>query len=94
MHTKSQYIAKMKLELNLFDGAVNEYESIDRQLPGDAQLVYQDNLFRMRQQCALIREKIEQIQGSDEIEWDEVFMEADCLRAVFIESFKTLRSRL
>ena len=93
MQAKNQYLEKMKCELDEFKTAIAEYEYSVCLTHGDALIIYEDNLFTLEQQCALIRDKIEQIEASDENEWDEFSMETDHLRCVFTESFKTFKTQ-
>ena len=94
MTTREEYIVKMKLQLDELNISIAEYESKAHQAQSDAQIAYRDSLFKLRQQLKLTHEKLDELKSSSESSWDQLVVETEHIRDVFLDSFHYFKSHL
>ncbi len=94
MKTREEYIVKMKQQLDELNIAIEDYENKVHQAQGDAQILYKDNLFKLRQQMALTRQKLEELKTSSENTWDQLVAETERVRDVLIDSFHYFKTHI
>ena len=94
MSQKEEYISKMRIQLDALHLAMAEYETKAQKLHVDAQMSYKDGLFKLRQQLHLAQEKMEELKGTGEGNWEKLVLEADRVRGVLADSVQYFKTHI
>jgi hypothetical protein len=94
MSTRETYIAKMKLQLDEFNAAIDELEIKAGKATGIARKKYRAEMVMVHRQAQLFLGKLDELKSSSEDAWVDLAAGVDKTREAFVHSFHNLQSQL
>lgn len=94
MKNRDQYIAKMKLQLDELNAAMNELETKAQDAKQDAREKYKAEMAKLRQQSQLALDKLDELKAAGEDSWESLVAGTEKVRDAFVHSFHYFKSQL
>lgn len=94
MKNRDEYIAKMKLQLDELNAAMNQLEAKTQEAKQDAREKYKAEMSKLRQQSQLAFDKLDELKAAGEDSWENMVAGTEKVRDAFIHSFHYFKSQL
>lgn len=94
MTTRKEYMATFKLQLDDMNNSISEYEARAQQAESASKILWQDSLFKLRQQFNLTHDKFDELKAAGEHSWNQYVTETEKVRDVFLDSFDYFKSHI
>ena len=94
MTTRTDYIEKIKRQLDELNATMTQLEARAQDAKDDARATYQEEMAKLRQQSQLALAKLEEIKTSTEEGWEKVATEMDKVRDAFVHAFRYFKSQI
>ena len=94
MTTRTDYIEKIKHQLDELNASMTEIENRARNAKADAHTSYEAEMNKLRQQSKLALAKLEEIKNSTEEGWEKIATEMESVRDAFVHAFRYFKSQL
>lgn len=94
MTTRKEYIATFKQQLDDMNNSISEYEARAQKAGSDSKILWQDSLFKLRQQFNLTHDKFDELKAAGEHSWNQYVAETEKVRDVFLDSFNYFKSHI
>ena len=94
MTTRTDYIEKIKRQLDELNASMTQLETRAHDAKADAKATYREEIAKLRHQSQLALAKLEEIKSSTEEGWEKVATEMDKVRDAFVHSFRYFKSQI
>lgn len=94
MTTRTDYIEKIKRQLDELNATMTQLEARAQDAKDDARATYHEEMAKLRQQSQLALAKLEEIKTSTEEGWEKVATEMDKVRDAFVHAFRYFKSQI
>ena len=94
MKNRDQYIAKMKLQLDELNAAMNQLEAKAQEAKHDARDKYKAEMAKLRQQSQLAFDKLDELKAAGEDSWENLAAGTEKVRDALVHSFHYFKSQL
>lgn len=93
MSNRDAYIAKMKLQLDELNAAMNDLETKAREAKADAREKYKAEMTKLRHQSQLALDKLDELMSASEDSWENLVAGTEKVRDAFVHSFNYFKSQ-
>ncbi len=94
MLKRTQYIKKMKLQLDELNAKLGEFDAKAKEIKGQALDTYHADVTALRQQSKAARAKFDEIVAAGEDSWEKMIAEMDKIGAAFSHSVSYFKSQI
>ena len=94
MSKKDAYIAKMKLQLDELNTAMDDLGNKAQEAKLDAKEKYDEEMAKLRAQSKLAVAKLDELKDASEDKWEEMVASAEKVRDAFTHSFHYFKAQL
>ena len=94
MLKRSEYIEKMKHQLDELNTNMNKLEAKAHDVKEDARAKYKEEVGKLRHQSKLAVAKLDDLTAASEDSWDAMVTEMEKIRDAFKHSFSYFKSQL
>lgn len=94
MLKRSEYIEKMKHQLDELNTNMNKLEAKAHDVKQDARAKYKEEVGKLRHQSKLAVAKLDDLTAASEDSWDAMVTEMEKIRDAFKHSFSYFKSQL
>jgi ATP/maltotriose-dependent transcriptional regulator MalT len=94
MSNRDMYFAKMKLQLDEWNAALNELEAEAQKAKEEMRGRYKAEMSELRQQSQLAIDKLDELKAASEESWESLVAGTEKVRDAFIHSFHYFKSQL
>ena len=94
MTTRTDYIDKMKGQLDELDAKMSRVEAKATEARADAREKYKDEMGKLRHQSKLASTKLEEMKLAGEDKWEKMKDEMEKIRDAFTHSFNYFKSQV
>lgn len=94
MSNRDEYIAKMKLQLDELNAAMDKLEASARDAKKDVRATYKVEMSKLRQQWQQATDKLEELKTAGEGSWKDMAAGVEKVRDAVIHSFHYFKSQL
>ncbi len=94
MTSRTEYIEKMKRQLDELNASMNELEAKAHEAKVEARYKYKEEMGKLRRQSQLAANKLEEIKTAGEDSWQNMIAGTEKMRDAFIHSFHYFKSQL
>jgi predicted nucleic acid-binding Zn-ribbon protein len=94
MTQRDVYIAKMKLQLEELNTAIEGWEKKAHDANVEARHAYREELNKLHEQSKIASSKLDDLKASGADSWDKMVTEMEKVRDAFSHSFKYFKSQL
>lgn len=94
MTTRTDYIEKMKTQLDELNASMNKLDEKTADAKEEARAKYKEEMAKLRHQSKLAVAKLEDMKASTEDTWDNMVTEMEKVRDAFTHSFRYFKSQI
>jgi predicted nucleic acid-binding Zn-ribbon protein len=94
MTQRDVYIAKMKVQLEELNTAIEGWEKKAHEAKAEARQAYREELTKLQDQSKAASSKLDDLKASSAESWDKMVAEMEKVRDAFSHSFKYFKSQL
>lgn len=94
MTTRTDYIAKIKRELDELNASMTQIEARVQDAEAKARATYHEEMTKLRQQSQMALAKLQEIRSSTEESWEKAAPEMDKVRDAFVHAFRYFKSQI
>jgi predicted nucleic acid-binding Zn-ribbon protein len=94
MTQRDIYIAKMKVQLEVLNTAIEGWEKKANEANVEARQAYREELNKLQDQSKAASSKLDDLKAASAESWDHMVAEMEKVRDAFSHSFKYFRSQL
>jgi len=94
MTQRDVYIARMKLQLEELNTAIEGWERKAHEAKVEARQAYREELNKLQDQSKAASSKLDDLKSSSAESWDKMVAEMEKVRDAFSHSFKYFKSQL
>jgi chromosome segregation ATPase len=94
MHSRNEYIEKVKLQLDELNASLTQIEARAQEARADARATYHSEMDKLRVQSKHALAKLEEISNSTEEGWEKASAEMEKVRNAFVHAFSYFKSQV
>lgn len=94
MSKRSEYIEKMKLQLDELNVKLNELDARKDAVSVEARKKYDEQMAELRKQAKKARAKMNEIKEAGEDKWESLIAEGEKVHKALVHSFNYFKSQL